>query len=89
MGKRKEKKQGTYQPDKKPKKPGLNDPWISKRIGIIVVAVISIALLIFLAYNLIPALGLVEGLLWTLGFVASIWIVFGGFYAFNKFVRKL
>ena len=86
MGKRKEKKQGTFQPDKKP---AFNDPWISKRSGIIVLIVISVALLIFLGYNFIPALGLFEGLLWTLGFVASIWIVFGGFYAFNKYIRKL
>ena len=86
MGKRKEKKQGTYEPQNKP---AINDPWISKRTGIIVVAVISVILMVFMGYTLIPALGLVEGALWTLGFVASIWIVFGGFYAFNKFVRKL
>ncbi len=86
MGRRKEKKQGTYEPDKKP---GFSDPWIGKRTGLIVVAVVSVALVAFLAYRFIPALGLVEGLLWSLGFGASIWVVFGGFYAFNKYIRKL
>lgn len=86
MGRRKEKKQGTYEPDKKP---GFSDPWIGKRTGLIVVAFVSVALVAFLAYRFIPALGLVEGLLWSLGFGASIWVVFGGFYAFNKYIRKL
>jgi hypothetical protein len=87
MGRRKEKKQGTYEPDKKP---GFSDPWIGKRTGLIIVAVVSVALVAFMAYILIPALDdPVEGLLWSLGFGASIWVVFGGFYAFNKYIRKL
>jgi len=86
MGKRKEKKQGTYEGKQKP---NFSDPWIQKKTGLIIVAVVTVALVAFLAYTFIPALGLVEGILWALGFGASIWIVFGGFYAFNKFVRKL
>jgi len=87
MGKRKEKKQGTYEGQQKK---NFNDPWIPKKTGLIVVAIVSIALVIFLAYSyFVPAFGPVEGILWALGFGASIWIVFGGFYAFNKFVRKL
>ena len=86
MGKRKEKKQGTYEEEQKK---DFSDPWLGKKTGLIVIAILSVALVIFLAFTFIPALGLAEGLLWSLGFGATIWIIFGGYYAFNKFVRKL
>jgi hypothetical protein len=63
-----------------------NDPWLSKRTGLIVMVVLSAALGGYIIWQLYPTEGLAS-IWWGLGFAASIWIVFGIFYLFNVFVR--
>jgi len=65
-----------------------NDAWISMRTGLRAVTIASLGMAAVTGYATIPALGWGEGLLWSLGFGASIWLVFAGFYYFNKVVRK-
>lgn len=76
------------QSEKKDGKPQsqLNDPWLSKRTGLIVMVVISLALAGYIIWQLYPTEGL-GSIWWGLGFAASIWVVFGIFYLFNVFVR--
>ncbi len=75
------------QKEKKPV-PVTNDPWLSQRTGRIIMIVGSLALAIFMTYQLAPALGLGEALLWGLGFGVAIWGVFFLSYAFNRWVRR-
>ena len=64
-----------------------NDPWISMRTGLITVTVVSIGMAVLTAWMTIPALGWFEGILWSLGFGVAVWLVFAGFFYFNRFVR--
>ena len=71
---------------KKQEETSMNDPWLSKRTGLILMIVISLALAIFVIWQFYPFMG-AEAFLWGLGFAGSIWIVFAFFYAFNTWVR--
>jgi formate/nitrite transporter FocA (FNT family) len=62
--------------------------WISMRTGLIVVTVISVGLTILIAKTTVPAIGWGEGLLWAIGFGVGIWVVFIGYYLFNRLVRN-
>ncbi|MBN1149019.1 MAG: hypothetical protein JXA78_17305 [Anaerolineales bacterium] len=66
----------------------LSDPWISMRTGLILVTVISIGMAILTAWTTIPAIGWGEGLLWAVGFGVAVWLVFIGFFLFNRLVRR-
>jgi hypothetical protein len=68
--------------------PETNKAWISMRSGLRTMTIVSLVLAAVTGYTTIPALGWWEGLLWSLGFGVSIWLVFVGFYYFNKVVRK-
>lgn len=48
----------------------------------------SLALVIYMTYQLEPALGLGEALLWGLGFGLAIWGVFFLAYFVNKWLRR-
>lgn len=61
--------------------------WISMRTGLIIVTVISIGMAVLTAVTTIPAIGWAEGLLWSLGFGGAVWLVFAGYFYFNRFVR--
>ena len=65
----------------------LSDAWISMRTGLIVVTVVSIGMAVLTAWTTIPAIGWGEGLLWAIGFGAAVWLVFVGFFLFNRLVR--
>jgi hypothetical protein len=62
--------------------------WISMRSGLIVVSILSVGLTILIAKTTVPAIGWGEGLLWAIGFGAAIWVVFFGYYLFNRLVRN-
>ncbi|MGD9091674.1 MAG: hypothetical protein PVF74_02420 [Anaerolineales bacterium] len=61
--------------------------WISMRTGLITVTLVSIGMVVLTAWMTIPALGWLEGLLWSLGFGVAVWLVFAGFFYFNRYVR--
>lgn len=79
--KAKKKKKTTQQPQTIP-----NDPWIEKRTGITLIALVSVALALFVIWQLYPVMGL-ESILWGIGFSAGIWGVFGLTYLFNTRMR--
>ncbi len=60
-------------------------PWIPMRTGLILVGIASIVMAVLTGIQTIPALGWGEGLLWSLGFGAMIWVVFFG----NMWLMKL
>jgi uncharacterized membrane protein len=75
---------------KKAQKPeqSLNQPWISMRKGIIVIAITSVAMAVLTAWQVISSQGWVEGILWGLLFGTLIWAVFFGNILINKLLRR-
>lgn len=82
------KKQPAKQGSAKKTPQETNKAWISMRSGLRAMTIVSLLLAAVTGYTTIPALGWGEGLLWSLGFGVSIWLVFVGFFYFNKVVRK-
>jgi hypothetical protein len=80
-------KKSKKQKDQKEEKPASR-PWISMRSGLIVIAITSVALAVFMAWQVIPSRGWVEGILWGLLFGALIWAIFFGNILINKLLRK-
>jgi hypothetical protein len=78
--KQKDKKQTTEQIP-------LNAPWISMRVGIIVITITSIAMAALTAWEVIPAKGIIQGLLYGILFGGLIWIVFLGFILFRRLIH--
>jgi hypothetical protein len=68
--------------------PNLNEPWLSKRTGLIIMAVLSLGIAAFMAWNLAPSEGIFRAVLWGLGFAAAIWGIFGLSFAFNTWMRR-
>lgn len=64
-----------------------NAPWIPMRTGVIIVAITSIGMAVLTAYQAIPERGVVDGILVGLLFGGLIWIIFLGFYLFNRWIR--
>jgi hypothetical protein len=77
---------------KKPKAPkeerGLNQPSISKRTALIILAIISAAIAVLTAWQLIPSKGWVEGILWGSLYGALVWAMFFGNILIKGFLRK-
>ncbi len=63
--------------EKAPKKevPNVNEPWIAKRTGFLIITVMSLGFTIFVAWQLYPAEGW-NGIWWGLGIGLSLWAVF-------------
>ena len=64
-------------------------PWISMKSGVKVIWVASIVMAVLTAWQVIPQRGIWEGILWGLVFGALIWLIFWGYYLFNRFMRRL
>ena len=74
---------------KKPKEEkGLNQPPISKRTALIILAIISAGIAVLTAWQLIPSKGWVEGILWGLLYGALVWAMFFGNILIKGFLRK-
>jgi hypothetical protein len=69
-------------------KKALNQPWISMRKGMIVIAITSVAMAVLTASQVIPSRGWLEGILWGLLFGAFIWAIFFGNILINRFLRR-
>ncbi len=63
------------------------EPWIKKRNGIIYIGVLSLALAIFMGWQLYPTEGLGRAILFGIGFAIAIWLVFGVSLAFGEWMR--
>ena len=66
----------------------INKPWVSMRGGIVVMAIVSLALAILIAWQVIPSNGWLEGILWGLLFGGIIWAIFFGNLWITKKLRK-
>jgi hypothetical protein len=66
----------------------LNQPWISMRSGLKIIAVTSVAMAVLTAWQVIPSKGWVEGILWGLLFGGLIWAIFFGNILINRFLRR-
>ena len=83
------KKQPKKEKEEKPKKvaPNINEPWIAKRTGILIITLMSLGFTVFVSWILYPAEGL-KGILWGAGIGLSLWVVFLLSLGFNKLVRR-
>lgn len=65
-----------------------NEPWLSRRTGLTVMVLFSLAFAAFVVWQLAPSEGAGRAILWGLGFGLGIWAVFGLALAFNTWVRR-
>ena len=66
----------------------LNQPWISMRTGVKIITVTSIGMAVLTAWQVIPAKGWLEGILWGLLFGALVWAIFFGNILIARFLRR-
>ncbi len=81
----KNKKTGSDKQSNQKSKP---EPWISMQSGLIIIAIARIGMAVLTAIQTVPALGWVEGLLWSILFGALIWIIFLGMNFINRLLRR-
>lgn len=63
-------------------------PWIPRNTGYIAIAVVSIGLAVWVAWQVIAAgQNIGKGILWGLLYGGSIWLVFFGMNIFHKLFR--
>ena len=84
----KKKKNNKPKKQKEEQNLNLNQPWISMRKGMIIIAITSVVMAVLTAWQVIPARGWLEGILWGLLFGALIWAIFFGNILINKFLRR-
>lgn len=65
----------------------LSEPWINRRSGFTVMGVLSLALAVFMTWQLYPTEGFGRAVLWGLAFAVAIWVIFGVSLIFNTWVR--
>jgi hypothetical protein len=66
----------------------LNQPWISMRSGVRIIAVTSVIMAVLTAWQVVPSRGWLEGILWGLLFGALVWAVFFGNILITRFLRR-
>jgi hypothetical protein len=66
----------------------LTQPWASLRGGMIIMTIVSLALAVLIAWQVIPYNGWLEGIGWGLLFGAMIWAIFFGNLWISKKLRK-
>lgn len=85
MAKKKKNKQKREEQDIRE---ALNQPWISMRSGVKIIAITSVAMAVLTAWQAVPSKGWLEGILWGLLFGGLIWAVFFGNILINRFLRR-
>ena len=66
----------------------LTQPWVSLRGGMIIMAIVSLALAVLIAWQVIPYNGWLKGIFWGLLFGGMIWAIFFGNLWITKKLRK-
>jgi hypothetical protein len=66
----------------------FNKPWVSMRGGMIIMAIVSLALAVLIAWQVMPSNGWLEGIGWGLLFGAMIWAIFFGNLWISKKLRR-
>lgn len=57
------------------------------KAGIITITIVSIAMAVLTAWEVIPAKGVTQGILYGILFGGMIWIIFLGFNLFRRFIH--
>ena len=66
----------------------LREPWLQKRSAMIAISVVSVALMVLVAWNIIKGSGdWGQGLLWGFVFGASVWVVYYGMNWFHSLFK--
>jgi hypothetical protein len=81
-------KNKTKKQKKTEKDVSINQPWVSMRGGMIIMAITSIALAVLVASQAIPSTGWLEGIFWGLLFGGMIWAIFFGNLWITRKLRK-
>jgi hypothetical protein len=84
----KKKKSNKPKKQKEEENLNLNQPWISMRKGMIIIAITSVVMAVLTAWQAVPARGWLEGILWGLLFGGMIWAIFFGNILINKLLRR-
>jgi len=66
----------------------MNQPWLSMRTGLIVMAFASIGITIFIAWQLVPSEGFWKAVGWGLVFGVAMWAIFAAGLWFQRFMRR-
>lgn len=67
---------------------GANQPWISMRSGLIIVAITSIGMAVLTFIQVYPALGFWVGVQKGLLFGVMIWVIFWGYFFLRRFLSR-
>jgi hypothetical protein len=84
----KKKKNKQKPKEQTPDEKNLNQPWITMRSGVKIIAVTSVGMAVLTAWQVIPSKGWLEGILWGLLFGALIWAVFFGNILITRLLRR-
>lgn len=65
----------------------VSEAWLPARTGLLILGAVSLTLGAWTTIQALKVSGLVESVLWGVGFAASIWVVFGVVFFVNKKLR--
>jgi hypothetical protein len=82
------KKKNRLKPKEQEIEKSLSQPWISMKSGLKIITITSIAMAVLTAWQVVPAKGWLEGILWGLLFGALVWAVFFGNILITRFLRR-
>lgn len=63
-------------------------PWLSKKTGFLAITILSVALAVWIGWQVAAVDTLLNGVLWGLGFGGSIWLVFFGMNFFHRLFNR-
>jgi len=66
----------------------MSEPWIAKRSGLSMMALLSVAFAAFMIWQLYPTEGTWRAIMWGLGSAVALWLIFLLALGFNKLVRR-
>lgn len=66
----------------------MNQPWIKMRSGLTIMAVASLFITVFIAWQLVPSEGFLKGVGWGIVFGLSMWLIFFAGVWFNHWIRR-
>ncbi len=66
----------------------MNQPWIQMRSGLKIMAVASLFITVFIAWQLVPSEGFLKGVGWGIVFGLSMWLIFFAGVWFNHWLRR-
>ena len=66
----------------------MSEPWIAKRSGLSMMALLSVAFAAFMIWQLYPTEGTWRAIMWGLGSAVVLWLIFLLALGFNKLVRR-